>query len=450
MTNASTQTARGFGALPSEWRLVKLKHLATKIGSGKTPRGGNEVYAESGVLFLRSQNVYDDGLRLDDVVFIDEDTDAEMAQTRVRPQDVLLNITGASIGRTAIVPDDLPSANVNQHVCIIRLGAKTQPRFVSYALKSQLVKDQIRSYENGSSREGLNFEQVGNLLVALPGDQRRQRQAADHLDRKTAQIDALIAKKQQQIGLLETRRAALALEAVTGKLSTSVSRKPSGLKWVGDIPEGWSVIRLKVVLAGPIEQGWSPQCESRQAEDGEWGVLKVGCVNGHHFDASEQKALPAEVEPEVRWEIRQGDILISRGNTRELVGSAALVREVRPRLLLCDLLYRFRVNGAKADPEFIVMALRSRLVRHQLECEATGTSSSMKKVGQETIKELAVCLPPLAEQQRLVEQVRRETMRIDQAQDRISQQSDHLREYRQAVITAAVTGQVEPRPREES
>ncbi len=155
-------------SLQQELDTLRLKLLTNKVGSGKTPKGGREVYSNEGVVFLRSQNVYDDGLRLDDVVFIDDEIDEEMHQTRVRPGDVLLNITGASIGRTCIVPTPFPRANVNQHVCIIRLRKITDPSFVSYSLKSLFIKDQIRSMENGSSREGLNFEQVGNLHLHLP------------------------------------------------------------------------------------------------------------------------------------------------------------------------------------------------------------------------------------------------------------------------------------------
>jgi type I restriction enzyme S subunit len=83
-------------------------------------------------------------------VFIDEATDEEMQQTRVRPRDVLLNITGASIGRTAIVPDTFPPANVNQHVCIIRVREGIYPAFVSYALKARTVKDQIQGLNSSA------------------------------------------------------------------------------------------------------------------------------------------------------------------------------------------------------------------------------------------------------------------------------------------------------------
>ena len=108
------------GEVPEHWGSVKLGLLATKFGSGITPRGGAAVYQETGVPFLRSQNIHFDGLRLDGVARIAPDLHEEMSSSHVQPGDVLLNITGASIGRVCTVPADFGEGNVNQHVCIIR------------------------------------------------------------------------------------------------------------------------------------------------------------------------------------------------------------------------------------------------------------------------------------------------------------------------------------------
>ena len=123
---------------------------------------------DEGVTFLRSQNVYDDGLRLDDVVYITPEVDSDMHYSRVKPMDVLINITGASIGRTTIVPLEMTPANVNQHVCIVRLRNKNLAKFAAWAIKAQQTKSQIDNAQTGAAREGLNFEQVANLLIATP------------------------------------------------------------------------------------------------------------------------------------------------------------------------------------------------------------------------------------------------------------------------------------------
>ena len=110
------------GEIPEDWKISKIKYGVLKIGSGKTPQGGAEVYPESGIIFLRSQNIYDTGIVLEPATYISIETDEEMHNTRVYPQDVLLNITGGSIGRCCIFPSELKQANVNQHVSIIRVN----------------------------------------------------------------------------------------------------------------------------------------------------------------------------------------------------------------------------------------------------------------------------------------------------------------------------------------
>ena len=206
------------GEVPEHWEVTKLGYIAKKIGSGKTPRGGSEVYLKEGILFLRSQNVHDTGLMLGkkEAVYISVEIDSEMSATRVKPGDILLNITGASIGRTCIVPANFPRANVNQHVCIIRVPENLQ-YYLSYFLKSVFVKSQIDAFQTGASREGLNFEQISKIVLCIPPKQEQQKIAA-FLDKETLKIDTLIEKCETAIELLKERRTALISAAVTGKI----------------------------------------------------------------------------------------------------------------------------------------------------------------------------------------------------------------------------------------
>ena len=107
------------GDVPNLWSIKRIKDIIVRIGSGVTPLGGSEVYISSGVPLLRSQNVYDDGLRIDGVSFIDQATHNKMKNSQLKPNDILINITGASIGRTCIVPESMPTANINQHIIFI-------------------------------------------------------------------------------------------------------------------------------------------------------------------------------------------------------------------------------------------------------------------------------------------------------------------------------------------
>ncbi|PJN67777.1 restriction endonuclease subunit S [Bacillus mycoides] len=207
------------GEIPENWTIKKIKHISTFVGSGKTPKGGSEIYPESGVLFLRSMNVHYDGIRLKDIVHITPEIDEEMRSTRVKSKDVLLNITGASIGRSCIVPESLGKANVNQHVCIIRSNPRVVvPELLSKIMSSNFIMQQILMSQNGSSREGLNFTQVKNLEFPLAKDLNEQIEIANHISVETDKVNSLINMLKQQIQKLKDYRQSLIYEAVTGKI----------------------------------------------------------------------------------------------------------------------------------------------------------------------------------------------------------------------------------------
>ncbi len=213
------------GEIPEHWKIKKLKFLTSKIGSGVTPTGGAAVYQSQGVPFLRSQNIHSDGIRMNDIAFISEQIHNQMSSSKVYPNDVLLNITGASIGRCSIVPDSLSEANVNQHVCIIRSNQKILPEFLHNYLVSEKGQYQIFRSENGISREGLNFEQIKSFYIVKPSPF-EEKEIALWLDCKTREIDNLISKTRISIEKLQEYRRSLITAAVTGKLDINQEKTP--------------------------------------------------------------------------------------------------------------------------------------------------------------------------------------------------------------------------------
>ena len=156
-----------FRGFVDPWEQRKLGDITVKIGSGKTPSGGKNAYVETGIPLIRSQNVNGDKVDFEDVVYIDEATDESMANSRVFTNDVLLNITGASIGRSAVYKG-LEQANVNQHVCIIRPIEEFHPDFIQLNLTSDNGQKQIEASQAGGGREGLNFQEIGKMEFSFP------------------------------------------------------------------------------------------------------------------------------------------------------------------------------------------------------------------------------------------------------------------------------------------
>jgi len=148
-----------------EW--VSINDCATKIGSGATPRGGQNSYYTSGIPFIRSQNVHFNAFSSVGLVYINEKQNEELRNTAVQFGDILLNITGASIGRVCVVPDEFCPANVNQHVCIIRIDNNFIPEFVAYYMTTTRFQAEILELQTGATRQALTKEQVQNFKLPL-------------------------------------------------------------------------------------------------------------------------------------------------------------------------------------------------------------------------------------------------------------------------------------------
>src|SRR5262249_12999044 len=258
-------------------------------------------------------------------------------------------------------------------------------------------------------------------------------------------LDLLTARymryKQDLLRLLGEQRQAIVHRAVTQGLDQRVRLRDSGVQWLGQIPEHWHPYKLKYLIM-PIEEGWSPQCDAQPADENEWGVLKVGRVNRDYFDPSQNKKLPLTLSPVPELEIRSGDILMSRANTRELLGLAAMVPDTRPRLLLCDKLFRFRTREERANGPFIVAAIRDKNSRVQIEARTNGASDSMQNIGQGVVKNLWLAVPSVDEQRLIVDRFTSETASIDLAIAQERRGLALLREYRIRLVTDVVTGQL--------
>ena len=206
------------GDVPEHWEILRLDSLATKFGSGITPRGGASVYQETGIPFLRSQNIHFDGLRLTDVARISPSLHQELASSHVKPGDVLLNITGASIGRVSTVPPDFEDANVNQHVCIIRPKQDLLlSKLLSAYLSTQMMQQEIQSAQSGASREGLTLQSIRDFNIIIPPIIEQQAMVK-HFENVTAKIYAAMDRARRQIDLMEEYRTRLIADVVTGKI----------------------------------------------------------------------------------------------------------------------------------------------------------------------------------------------------------------------------------------
>ena len=204
------------GQVPQGWGVSRLKYLTNKIGSGKTPLGGSEIFEETGILFIRSQNIYNGLILLEDkATYINRNIHQQMIGTCVKKNDILLNITGASIGRVAKYDLDI-EANVNQHVCIIRSNRHILPDYLMYFIMSEFGQFMIKTHQISGNREGLSFENIGNFKIIAP-ELDYQYEISQYLNKKMLTINQMIKTKEQQIANINKQRQTLIYDYVTGK-----------------------------------------------------------------------------------------------------------------------------------------------------------------------------------------------------------------------------------------
>ncbi len=428
------------GEVPEHWGVKPLKLL---VKEGSTISYGIVQPGEpldEGVPFVQTTNMSSGNFEIESLQKTTSEIAAGFPRSRLTGGEVILGIR-ASIGAAFVVPVHLAGVNLSRGVARIDCSSELSSRFLVAYLSSMAVDGYWQLAKQGSTFNEVSIATVKELLVPVPPSE-EQADIEGVLSNATARLDALIEKKTRFINLLREKRQALITHAVTKGLDPNVRMKDSGVQWLGEVPEHWELRPLKRLISS-IGQGWSPECEARTPEEGEWGVVKVGCVNGGVFRPEESKALPAEMEPRPELSLRAGDVLISRANTRELVGSCAVVPCDYPYLLLCDKLYRVGCSE-RVTPDFLA-ALVTVYGRRAVEIEATGASSSMVNIAQSVILDLPVAVPGTDEQVEIISRVSEATARIERLREKTERSIDLLKERRSALITAAVTGQIDLR-----
>ncbi|MFB2710755.1 hypothetical protein ACE1BU_07650 [Aeromonas veronii] len=421
------------GAIPNHWGLKMAKFVFKRVQRPVRVEDDIVTAFRDGQVTLRS-NRRTEGF-----------TNAlqEIGYQGVRSGDLLIHAMDGFAGAIGISDSEGKCSPVCS-VCIPISAESVNPYYYGYLVRQLAVTGFITSLSKGIRERSteFRFSEFSPLELALPPVD-EQHIIAAFLDYETARIDRLIAQQQRLIELLKEKRQAVISHAVTKGLNPNAPMKDSGVEWLGQVPEHWIVRRLKHHIIS-MDQGWSPQCEARLAEENEFGVMKVGCVNGGVFRFSEHKALPAELEPKTEYCLKKGQLLVSRANTRELVGSAAVVDADYDQLLLCDKLYRIKLSS-DASPEFVALLLGTSAYRGQIELSASGASDSMQNIGQSTIKELPIAVPPMDEANDILKYVAARLCTFDCLNNQLQQQNLLLQERRTALISAAVTGKIDLR-----
>ena len=295
-------------------------------------------------------------------------------------------------------------------------------RFLNHLVRSGPYTAELRRLSRGvrPSQAEIDNDLLRTLSITLPPVD-EQRAIADYLDAETARIDALITKKQQLIHLL------------------SESYQANIDQWFDELSSRHGKVVLRRLVSG-IEQGWSPVCDGVPAGPGEWGVLKTSAVSSGNFTPQENKRLPADVEPDLRWRVLDGDLLATRGSgSRSMVARFCVARPMDRLLTISDLIYRLRLEDG--DSDFVAAAMRSSSARSQVESSIRTDVGQTLKVRRDDLADLLVPALPSGKQRSEFLGLDDKLHQLRSVKDLLESQLDLLSERRQALITAAVIGE---------
>ncbi|PFJ96335.1 restriction endonuclease subunit S [Priestia megaterium] len=377
MRNKCTPDIR-FSGFTGDWEQCNLGNISTKIGSGKTPKGGDKNYKSEGIPLLRSQNIFNDKVNFNDVVYITPEIDENMANSRVQKGDVLINITGASIGRSAVYKLN-KKANVNQHVSIIRPFSEVNPYFIQLNITSEKGQKQIELNQAGGGREGLNFQQIAKISFYFPCSLEQ-----DKLGHFFIQLDNTIALHQQELNILKQTKQGF-MQKMFPKEGDSVPevRFPG---FTGDWEQRTLGKHAEILTGGTpktqIKEYWEPK---------EIPWMSSGEVNKKRLLSTDNRISTLGFEnSSARW-VKENSVLIALAGQGKTRGQVA-INEIP---ITTNQSIAAIVPKGELHYEFIFQNLEKRYEELRLISSGDGTRGGLNK---QLISDVEILSPSIEEQ----------------------------------------------------
>lgn len=425
------------GEVPEHWTIIPLKWLVDNqrpIMYGIVLPGPD---VGDGVPILKGGNVKPHRMRLDEMSRTTREIELPYARARLRTGDLVYAIRG-TIGDCEIVPTELDGSNITQDVARVAPREEVDAVWLRFALLSAPVREELASSSLGATIRGVNIFDLRRAKIPTPAVSER-RAIADFLNRETSKIDSLVAEQTRLIALLEEKRQAFISQSVTKGLNPKVKMKHSGIEWIGEVPAHWRISPIRSVAR--LESGHTP---SRQRPEwwvdctvpwfslaDIWQIREAGAdviyetaekVSELGLANSSARLLPA------------GTVMLSRTAS---VGFSAIMGI--PMATTQD--FANWVCGPDLLPEYLLQFFRAMIP----EFERMKMGSTHNTIYMPDLQAFRCALPPIDEQRAIVAEVRRTLEQLDNLANEARRASDLLRERREALIAAAVTGQIDVR-----
>jgi len=400
--NLSAERYREVDTDTSHWPMVPLGTVSG-IESGSRQKGGA---VESGIPSIGGEQIDENGdIRFGKMRYVTEEHFRGMAKGTLRRNDVLLVKDGATTGKTGFFAHDMQAA-VNEHVFILRANDLIHPYFLYCVVRSRAFQDKLRPLIKGIIG-GISLEFSG-LTIPLPPLE-VQKEIATEVDGYRKVIDGAR-------GIVDNYRPHI------------------------PVRPDWPMVELSSILQGRPTNGYSGRPVDRVTS---LKVLMLSATTSGTLDLSKFKYLDEEIPPDSPYRCRRGDIYLQRGNTAELVGTAAMFDVDAPDYIYPDLMIRVRADETKIDSHFLLIALQSKPVRDYLTRNAAGSAGSMPKINQGIVERIRVPLAPLATQRAIVAEIEAEQAVVAANRELVARMEKKIQS-----TVARVWGENEPAPAE--
>lgn len=435
------------GEIPNHWNTYKVKNLINKslyyqVGDGDHGSIKPEMYQDSGIPYIRVQNLSWSGrLLLDNVVFISEDVQRNNLKSKLIPNDILIAKTGATVGKLGLITSEIAEANTTSSVGKLTVDTKRfDAKYILYSFQSDFFQKELwlKSIEK-SAQPGFNIDDFVLFKVVAP-EIKEQTAIANYLDQKTSEIDNLIAKKERLIQLLEEERTAIINQAVTKGLDPSVPMKDSGVEWLGEIPAHWERTKLKRLideiflgLTGKVDYVENP-------EDGV-AFIRAGNLSGGKVDLSDMKYI-SHRQHEMLTKFRQvqrGDVLVTKSGS---IGVCAIL-DVDGEFSLYESVFAIRPNKELLLNEYLLLLLNSHFLKQQYTADMVGMGVHHLNMGD--MKNTIIPIPAIEEQESILKFIKERINEIEMILIKFQEELLLLKEYKSALISEVVTGKVDVR-----
>lgn len=424
------------GEIPEHWDITKLGYRARMI----VPMRDKPTEFNGNIPWIRIEDV--DGKYIEDSKSeqrVSEELVKKM-NLKVYPIGTVLCTCSCNMGTTVIVKKPLIS---NQTFIGIVPMKDLDSTFLYYAMNANSKR--LQHLAEGAIQQYLSRHDFEHLKLAFP-DKKEQTAIANFLDQKTAEIDGLITDKEKLIELLQEKRQAVITEAVTKGLNPNVRMKDSGIEWIGEIPEHWELNKLKYVIRNGKEGiKIGPFGSSLKLDDmdesnpykvyGQENIINNDFTRGNRFITQEK------FNEMCGYQLFSGDIVISMMGT---IGKCKVIPlGIQPGIMDSHLI-RLRTNNGVMLPKFLEYLIdNTNYVKEQMNYMSKG--SIMSGLNSSIIKEIILVIPSVVEQKEIIDFLEQKTAEIDDLVTKIKIQIQKLKEYRQSLISEAVTGKIDVR-----